>query len=187
MIFLGLLWWYLDMVVISPDHRCLGFLSLAHGKIALPWPLEAVCCHITSLANEMWAEICHLQVEFFTTGLCFDTPSFPSISATNLYLHFYLFLSLSASLSHSFSCSYCLSLSHTHIHITCVSLYTSASFFIAHWSICRWPSKPASSKWQPWTPSLHDQISRKENLIARAWDRFSSLNHVARGTGSYGK
>lgn len=188
MIFLGLLWWYLDMVVINPDHRCLGFLSLAHGKIALPWSLEGMCHHITCFGQwNVSGDVSFPGGIFYSRSILWHTLFSLHQCNQSLSPFLSLFLSLSPCLSHSFSCSYCLSLSYTCTHITCVSLYTSASFFIAHWSIYIWPSTPASSKWQPWTPSLHDHISIKKNLIARAWDRFSFLDHVARGTGSYGK
>lgn len=125
MIFLGLLWWYLDMVVISPDHRCLGFLSLAHGKIALPWPLEAVCCHITCFSQwNVRRDVSFTGGIFFTANLCFDTPSFPSISATNLYLHFYLCFCLCLHLYLTHSLALTVSLLVTHIHTSHVFLST---------------------------------------------------------------
>lgn len=109
---------------------------------------------------------CHFHVEAFTTCPYFHT-LFP-LSQSNQAL----FLSLSLARSVSCSYSFSLSLSHTHTCITYVSFYISAFFFLLTYPLLYGPALPASGKWQPWAPSLYDQISRKRNWLPKLATSF---------------
>lgn len=137
-------------------------LSLAHGKVAAltPW---RVCHHITCFGQWNVSGDVSFPGGIFTASLYFDTPSFPSISATNLYLLFYLCFCLSSCLS-LISTFFTVSLLVTYVHTSHVFLsHTFASFFIAHWSIYIWPSTPASSKWQLDPKSTWSYFHKKES------------------------
>lgn len=122
--------------------------------------------------------MCHFQLEAFIVCPCFDT--FFSLCQSNesLSLLQILFLYLTYSISCSYSFSLSLSDIHTCTHIRYSSLFTSALFFLLTYTLTYGPGLPVSSKWQPWATSSCDQIPRNKKLIAQAWDRLSSLDHL---------
>lgn len=153
---------------------------LAHGKIALPDPLRGVSSYNCFGQWNVSGDVSFPGGIFTARSILWHT-SFPSISATNLYLHFYLCfcLCLHVYLTHSLALT--VSLLVTYVHTSHVFLSTPLLHSLCSLTIYIWPSTPASSKWQPWTPSLHDHISIKKNLIAQLGNEFSSLDHVTRG------